>query len=251
MSEQEQENEIAISIENLTKKFGNLVAVNDLSLSIKRGEIFGLLGPNGAGKTTLIHSLMGIYKLQSGKINILGIPIPKKKLEVRKKIGFMPQDVAIYLDLTPMQNALFFGRIFGMKDNEIKEKVDQLFKLLALTEKKDVLCRTLSGGQKRRVSLGLSFLTDPDLLILDEPTVGVDPVLRQEFWDYFKQLKTEGKTIVISTHITDEAIRTDRVALMMNGKVLALGNPNVLMEENQVATLEDLFIKYSKNGGAN
>jgi ABC-2 type transport system ATP-binding protein len=162
----------------------------------------------------------------------------------------MPQEVAIYLDLTPMQNALFYGRIHGLTNKKIKQKVEDLFKLLALTEKKNSLCRTLSGGQKRRVSLGISLLTNPEILILDEPTVGVDPVLRQEFWDYFKQLKNEGKTIIISTHITDEAVRTDRVALMMGGKLLALGNPKILMEENQVDTLENLFLKF-KNGGSN
>ncbi|WP_455464215.1 ABC transporter ATP-binding protein [Candidatus Hodarchaeum mangrovi] len=238
----------AITIINLTKNFGKLLAVNDVSLTIPEGEIFGLLGPNGAGKTTLIHCLMGIYKLKTGKINILGYDIPKMKIPARHKIGFMPQELAIYLDLTPLQNALFYGRIFGLKDNEIKQKLDELFHLLVLTDKKDKLCRTLSGGQKRRVSLGISLLTEPDLLILDEPTVGVDPILRQEFWDYFKELKSKGKTILISTHITDEAVRTDRVGLMMEGKMLAVGNPKALMNENSVKTLEELFIHFKKGG---
>jgi ABC-2 type transport system ATP-binding protein len=240
----EEKNGVAVSIKSLTKNFGKLVAVNDVSLSVMKGEIFGLLGPNGAGKTTLIHCLMGIYKLKTGEINILGHPIPKKKIDARKKIGFMPQDLAIYLDLTPLQNALFYGRIFGLNDKEIKTKVDDLFKLLALTEKKKSLSRTLSGGQKRRVSLGISLLTNPELLILDEPTVGVDPVLRQEFWDYFNDLKNEEKTIIISTHITDEAVRTDRVGLMMDGKMLAVGHPKSLMAENSVDTLENLFLKF-------
>lgn len=238
----------AITIESLTKNFGNLLAVNDLSLSIERGEIFGLLGPNGAGKTTLIHSIMGIYKLKSGKINVLGYNIPKNKNDARRNIGFMPQETAIYIDLTPMQNALFYGRIFGMKDSHIKEKIGDLFQLLALTEKTNKLCRTLSGGQKRRVSLGIALLNDPQILILDEPTVGVDPVLRKEFWEYFEDLKSQGKTIIISTHITDEAIRTDRVGLMMDGRLLAVGNPKDLMSKYSVDTLEDLFIKF-KNGG--
>lgn len=244
----DEKNGIAVSIQNLTKNFGSLIAVNDLSLLINKGEIFGLLGPNGAGKTTLIHCLMGIYKLKTGKINILGYDIPKKKIDARRKIGFMPQDLAIYLDLTPLQNALFYGRIYGMKDEVIKNKLEDLFKFLGLTEKAKQLCRTLSGGQKRRVSLGISLLTEPELLILDEPTVGVDPVLRQEFWSYFNKLKNDGKTIIISTHITDEAIRTDRVGLMMDGNLLAVGNPKSLMAENTVDTLEELFLKF-KNGG--
>lgn len=250
LNKNQEQKHSAVNIHNLTKKFGHLTAVNNLTLTINKGEIFGLLGPNGAGKTTLIHCLMGIYKIQSGSISILGKEIPKKRIEVRKRIGFMPQDVAIYLDLTPLQNMLFYGRIYGMKDNEIKAKVDDLFTLLDLTEKKDSLCRTLSGGQQRRVSLGISMLSDPELLIMDEPTVGVDPVLRQEFWEHFNELKDQGKTIIISTHITDEAVRTDRVALMMKGNLLALGNPKDLMEENNVETLEDLFLRF-QNGGRN
>jgi ABC-2 type transport system ATP-binding protein len=255
-STEEVEHQSAVTITNLTKSFviskrflfkqKKLKAVNDVSLTIKKGEIFGLLGPNGAGKTTLIHSLMGIYKFKTGEINILGHQIPKEKIEARRKIGFMPQDLAIYLDLTPLQNALFYGRIFGLKDKEIKSKLDDLFNLLALTEKKNSLSRTLSGGQKRRVSLGISLLANPEILILDEPTVGVDPVLRQEFWEYFNDLKNEGKTIIISTHITDEAVRTDRVGLMMDGNMLAVGNPKSLMAENSVETLENLFLKFKK-----
>ena len=245
---EERPHQNAITIANLTKNFGKLLAVNDVSLTIPKGEIFGLLGPNGAGKTTLIHCLMGIYKIKAGRINILGYDIPKKKNFARQKIGFMPQELAIYLDLTPVQNALFYGRIFGLNDNETKKKLSELFQLLELSDKKDKLCRTLSGGQKRRVSLGISLLTEPELLILDEPTAGVDPILRQEFWDYFKELKNEGKTIVVSTHITDEAVRTDRVGLMMEGKMLAVGNPKILMKENSVETLEELFIHFKKGG---
>jgi len=237
-----------ITITNLTKNFGKLLAVNNVSLTIPKGEIFGLLGPNGAGKTTLIHCLMGIYKLKTGKITVMGYDIPKRKNLARQKIGFMPQELAIYLDLTPLQNALFYGRIYGLKDNETKKKVDELFQLLELSDKKNNLCRTLSGGQKRRVSLGISLLTEPELLILDEPTVGVDPILRQQFWHYFTELKKEGRTILISTHITDEAVRTDRVGLMMEGKMLAVGNPKGLMKENSVETLEELFIQFKKGG---
>jgi ABC-2 type transport system ATP-binding protein len=241
-------NNFAVKITNLTKTFGSLKAVNDVTLEIPKGEIFGLLGPNGAGKTTLIHSIMGIYSLKTGSISVLGNEIPKFKKKARKLIGFMPQDIAIYTDLTPLQNALFYGRIFGMKDQEIKSKIKDLFKLLALTEKANKLSRTLSGGQKRRVSLGIALLTNPEILILDEPTVGVDPVLRQEFWEYFQDFQKQGKTIIISTHITDEALRTDRVCLMIDGKILVVGKPKELMTQNNITTLEDLFIKF-RNGG--
>ncbi len=238
----------AIEISHLTKSFGELKAVDDLSLSIPKGEIFGLLGPNGAGKTTLIHSIIGVYRIDAGTIHVLGHPIPEEKLEARKKIGFMPQDLAIYSDLTPKDNFLFYGRLYGMPDQTIKQRMKELLAMLRLEEKKNTVVHKLSGGQKRRVSLGISLLTEPELLILDEPTVGVDPVLRKEFWDYFQRLKEEGKTILITTHITDEAMRADRVGMMIKGKIIATGNPNELMRQNQASTLEDLFIRYEKGG---
>ena len=238
----------AIEISHLTKSFGEIRAVDDLSLSIPRGEIFGLLGPNGAGKTTLIHSIIGVYRINTGTIYVLGHPIPKEKLQARKKIGFMPQDLAIYSDLTPKDNFLFYGRLYGMSDGEIKQRMKELLSMLRLDEKKNTVVHKLSGGQKRRVSLGISLLTEPELLILDEPTVGVDPILRKEFWDYFEGLKDEGKTILITTHITDEAMRADRVGMMIKGKIIATGAPKELMRQNQVDTLEDLFIRYEKGG---
>ncbi len=238
----------AIEISHLTKSFGEIRAVDDLSLSIPRGEIFGFLGPNGAGKTTLIHSIIGVYRINTGTIYVLGHPIPKEKLQARKKIGFMPQDLAIYSDLTPKDNFLFYGRLYGMSDGEIKQRMKELLSMLRLDEKKNTVVHKLSGGQKRRVSLGISLLTEPELLILDEPTVGVDPILRKEFWDYFEGLKDEGKTILITTHITDEAMRADRVGMMIKGKIIATGAPKELMRQNQVDTLEDLFIRYEKGG---
>ena len=198
--------ELAIKVENLTKRFGKLVAVNNASVTIPKGEIFGLLGPNGAGKTTLIHSILGVYKIDSGKIHVLGFEIPKKKTEARKRIGFMPQELAIYNDLTVKDNILFYGRIYGLPDNQIKKRIEELVEFLKLEEKLNVIARNLSGGQKRRLSLGISLLHEPELIILDEPTVGVDPVLRKQFWEYFLSLKKEGKTTLITTHITDEAL---------------------------------------------
>lgn len=233
----------AVTIKQVTKQFGKLIAVNDVSLQIPQGEIFGLLGPNAAGKTTLIHSIIGLYKF-TGDIQVMGYSIPVDKIKARKIIGFMPQDTAIYRDLSPMQNILFYGRIYGMKDADIKQKAKELFKLLELEEKQNKMCNTLSGGQQRRVSLGIALLTDPEILIMDEPTVGIDPVLRQEFWDYFKKFRDEGKTIILTTHITDEALRVDRVGLMIDGKLILVGKPKELMAENDITTLEELFIKY-------
>ncbi|MGD0818995.1 MAG: ABC transporter ATP-binding protein [Methanomassiliicoccales archaeon] len=235
--------EIAIDIEGLVKRFGDIVAVDNVSMRVDRGEIFGLLGPNGSGKTTLIHCLMGIYRFD-GSVKVLGHPIPLNKLAARRKIGFMPQEIAIYNDLSPLENALFYGRIYGMEDESIRKRFDDLSHLLRLEEKRDRTTRTLSGGQKRRVSLGIALLTDPDLIILDEPTVGVDPLLRREFWKYFEELRSQGKTLLITTHITDEALRVDRVGMMLRGKLIVTGPPKELMASNHVDSLEDLFIHY-------
>ncbi len=230
-------------VEGLVKRFGDNVAVDGVSLKVDRGEIFGLLGPNGSGKTTLIHCLMGIYRFE-GTVSVLGHPIPREKLAARRRIGFMPQEIAIYNDLSPLENALFYGRIYGMEDEAIRRKFDELCRLLQLEDKRDRTVRTLSGGQKRRASLGIALLTDPDLIVLDEPTVGVDPLLRREFWRYFEGLRSKGKTLLITTHITDEALRVGRVGMMLQGKLIATGTPKDLMDSAQVETLEDLFIRY-------
>ncbi len=236
--------ESAISVEGLTKSFGDIRAVDDVSLEVPRGEIFGLLGPNGSGKTTLIHCLMGIYRFDRGTIRVLGHDVPGQKREVRRRTGFMPQEVSIYGDLSPEENVRFYGRLYGLRDDDIRERTDRLFRFLDLEGKRRSPSRTLSGGQRRRVSLGIALLPDPDLIILDEPTVGVDPLLRKQFWDHFQELKEQGKTILITTHITDEALRVDRVALMIGGRILALGRPQELMAGSGVGSLEDLFLRY-------
>jgi ABC-2 type transport system ATP-binding protein len=187
---------------------------------------------------------MGIYSFKEGTINILDMEMPRQKMEVRRKVGFMPQEVSIYGDLSPVENMLFYGRLYGLGDEEIRRRIDALFKLLDLEEKGDVPSRTLSGGQKRRVSMGIALLADPELIVLDEPTVGVDPLLRKQFWDHFRSLKERGKTLLITTHITDEALKVDRVGLAIHGRLLVTGQPGELMRENGVSSLEDLFLRY-------
>ena len=231
-------------VAGVTMKFGGLVALSSVNLTVEKGRIQALIGPNGSGKTTLIHCLMGIYRFESGSIRVLEHDVPGQKLEVRRRTGFMPQEISIYQDLSPQENMLFYGRLYGLDDASIRQRTDRLFKFLDLEEKRSVASRTLSGGQRRRVSLGIALLPDPDLIILDEPTVGVDPLLRKQFWDHFQELKDQGKTILITTHITDEALRVDRVALMIRGKVLALGRPRDLMEQEGVSSLEDLFLRF-------
>ncbi|PKL71132.1 MAG: ABC transporter ATP-binding protein, partial [Methanobacteriales archaeon HGW-Methanobacteriales-2] len=193
--------EQAIETMELTKRFRNFIAVNNLDLKVKKGEIYGLLGPNGAGKTTLIKMLCSILNPSTGSARVLGEQIPDGNIVSR--IGYMPQETGVYLDLTVDQNLNFYGRVFNLDKNEIEKRKDELLKFVALGDWKHEMVENLSGGMKHRVSLACTLIHQPELLFLDEPTVGVDPELRVSFWDYFYQLRQKGVTILITTHYMD------------------------------------------------
>ena len=195
---------------SLTVKFGDFVAVKDLNLKVKRGEILGLLGPNGAGKTTTIRAIFGMVPYE-GKIRINA-----------SSIGWMPQNSPLYLNLTVEENLGFFASLHGVRD---ESRIEELLKLVNLYDFRKRLVRNLSGGMKQRAMLACAMIHDPDLLILDEPTAGVDPPLRKAFWEYFRELNREGKTILVTTHYMDEAENCDRIVLMRNGEKIAEGNP--------------------------
>jgi len=199
-----------LEIEGLTVKFGDFVAVKDLSLKVKRGEILGLLGPNGAGKTTTIRAIFGMVPYE-GKIRINA-----------SSIGWMPQNSPLYLNLTVEENLRFFASLHGVRD---ESRIEELLKLVNLYNFRKRLVRNLSGGMKQRAMLACAMIHDPDLLILDEPTAGVDPPLRRAFWEYFRELNREGKTILVTTHYMDEAENCDRIVLMRNGEKIAEGKP--------------------------
>lgn len=212
---------------------------------MKKGEILALLGPNGAGKSTLIYMITGVYKADEGNIEISGLKIPEEKFEALKNVGFMPQEYALYEDLTPIDNMIFFGRLYGMSGEELGVRIPELLSLLEIEAKADVPVHKLSGGQKRRASLATALIHDPDILILDEPTVGVDPILRVKFWEYFRQLVQSGKTILLTTHVMDEATHADTVALMRRGKIVDRDTPDALLVRHGVKTLEEVFVKVS------
>jgi len=199
-----------LEIENLSIKFGDFVAVKDLSLKVKRGKILGLLGPNGAGKTTTIRAIFGMIPYR-GNIRINA-----------SSIGWMPQNSPLYLNLTVEENMVFFASLHGMSD---KRRIEDLLKLINLYNFRKRLVRNLSGGMKQRAMLACAMIHDPDLLILDEPTAGVDPPLRKTFWEHFKELNAGGKTILVTTHYMDEAENCDRIVLMRNGEKIAEGHP--------------------------
>ena len=230
----------AIRTENLTKRFGRLTAVDRLSLIVPRAEIYGLIGPNGSGKTTTMRLLCGILKPDAGKITILGHRIPS--FAVLHEIGYMPQENAIYPDLSVRENLCFFGRMQGLSRAEIQSRTEEILRIVHLEGKRDALARDLSGGMQRRVSLAAAMIHKPAILLLDEPTAGVDPDLRAFFWAHFKHLAEEGTTILISTHYLEEASRCHRVGLMSRGRLIEEGPPQALEEEAHAATLEEAFL---------
>ena len=235
----------AIQVESLSKSYGKLKAVDNVSFQVKDGEIFGLIGPNGAGKTTIIKILMGLLKPDRGKVFILG-ETPSKK-HVYRYVGYSPpeKETAIYEDLTVYENLRFFARLYGVKDGS---KIDKVINFVELEEKRDEIVANLSGGMKARLSLALALINDPRLLILDEPTIGVDPSLRAKFWRYFRELVDRGATILLTTHYGDEAEMCDRLALMYGGRILRIGSLDEILEYTGATRFEEAFLKLIEGG---
>jgi ABC-2 type transport system ATP-binding protein len=232
-------NEAAVAAENVVKRFGPVLALDGLSLHVRRGEVYGLLGPNGAGKTTLIRMLVGLVRADQGEIRVLGRPMPE--LGVLSRIGYMTQQAALYPDLSALDNLRFFAAIYGAE-----AQVEEALRLVELWDRRDSVVGTLSGGMRTRCSLACALVHHPDLLLLDEPTVGVDPQLRVQFWDHFRRLAAAGTTIVVSSHVMDEAERCQRLGLIRGGTVLAEGSPDELRRLAGVERLEDAFLKLAE-----
>ena len=230
----------------LTKSFGDLVAVADLDLRVPGGVVYGMIGPNGSGKTTAIKVMNGLLKATSGKAWLLGEEVPVE--EAVRRIGYMPQEMAIYTDLTVHENLELFAGMYSMPKETFEKAEEDLLGMTDLAERRDSLVATLSGGMKHRVSLACALIHDPELVFLDEPTVGVDPELRKGFWDYFDGLKRAGKTVVLTTHYMDEAVRCDTVGMMRLGRMIAEGSPQSLMASAGTDSLEDAFLIHTKGG---
>jgi len=226
-------NMVAIIVENLTKKFNGFVAVDNISFSITRGEIFGLLGPNGAGKTTIISMLSTLLRPTSGSALVNGFELTKKEDDIRKSIGIVFQDQSLDEELTAYENMDFHGRLYRISKTVRQERIVDLLKLVGLEERKDSLVKTFSGGMRRRLEIARGLLHEPKVLFLDEPTLGLDPQTRNHLWEYIERLnKEKGITIILTTHYMDEADRLcDRVAIMDKGKLIAANTPEKLKEE--------------------
>ncbi len=232
----------AFLLEGVEKSFGALKALDGLTLRVDPGEMYGFLGPNGSGKTTAIRVALGLTRLDKGVARVFGADAPPRS--VIHRVGFVPQEPALYRDLTVRENLELFADIFGLARGRWEERFAHVLEFANLQDREGEIVRNLSGGMVRRTSIAAAMVHDPDLLVLDEPTVGIDPELRASFWAHFAELKAQGKSILITTHYIDEARRCDRVGFVRAGKLVAEGPPDELLRATHTSSLEDAFLSY-------
>jgi ABC-2 type transport system ATP-binding protein len=220
-----QNNQPAIVTRDLTKRFGDFVAVDGIDLDVREGEIFGFLGPNGAGKTTTIRMMLGLLKPTAGAVSVLGVPVAEYPERIRPRIGYMAQRFSLYDDLTILQNLRFYGRAYGLKNDVLHERIQGALHAAGLEGREHTHTRDLSGGWRQRLALNAAILHRPELVFLDEPTAGVDPVSRRAFWNLLYRLVADGVTVFVTTHYMDEAEHCHRLAFIQHGKLIAYGTP--------------------------
>ncbi|RXK12144.1 multidrug ABC transporter ATP-binding protein [Halarcobacter mediterraneus] len=244
---EESKEKYLIEASNLTKKFGSFIATNNVNFKIKRGEIFGFLGPNGAGKSTTFKMLCGLMKPTSGTAEVLGMNLEKSSYKARKKIGYMSQKFSLYGDISVYENLKFFAGVYGLRGKSKTEKIENMIKIFELEKYRKIASKTLPLGYKQRLSLACAVMHDPVVLFLDEPTSGIDPQTRREFWNHIYAMVQKGMTIMVTTHFMDEAEYCDRIALIYKGKAIALDTPhNLIQKVSQNATMEETFIELIK-----
>ncbi len=238
MSEAIDERELVVDARHLMRRFGHLVAVRDVSLAVRRGEIYGVLGANGAGKSTTIRMLCGLLDPTAGEARVVGFDVTKDPEAVKARIGYMTQRFSLYEDLTVRENLGFYAGIYGVPGREKRRRVDAVLERIGLAERAGQLAGTLSGGWKQRLALACSTIHEPPLLFLDEPTAGVDPVSRRSFWDQIHRIASEGTTVVVTTHYMDEAERCHRLSFIFRGIVLDSGTPTEVVQRRGLRIAE-------------
>lgn len=238
--------ETVITTDKLTKRFGDFIAANEITFEVHKGEIFGFLGANGAGKTTAMRMLCGLSTPSSGNAQIAGFDVYKQTEQIKKNIGYMSQKFSLYEDLTVLENIKFFGGIYGLSDKNIKEKSEELIAQLGLQNEKDKLVRSLPLGWKQKLSFSVAVLHQPKIVFLDEPTGGVDPVTRRQFWDLIYAAADRGITLFVTTHYMDEAEYCNRISIMVDGIIKALDTPTNLKQQFNVSSMDEVFFALAR-----
>jgi len=236
----------AITANKLTKKFGNFTATNAITFDVDKGEVFGFLGANGAGKTTAIKMLTGLSKPTSGEATVAGLDIYKHSEQIKQQIGYMSQKFSLYGDMTVLENMEFYGGIYGLKRREIKEKGQLSLDQLGMTDVRHQKVNDLPLGWKQKLAFAVATLHKPSIVFLDEPTGGVDPITRRQFWEMIYQAAEEGITVFVTTHYMDEAEYCNRISIMVDGLIVACDTPAALKTEHSVASIEEVFIKLAR-----
>jgi len=238
--------EIVINTDKLTKRFGDFTAVSEITFDVSRGEIFGFLGANGAGKTTAMKMLIGISKPSSGKAQVAGFDVYKQREQIKKNIGYMSQKFSLYEDLTIKENIQLFGGIYGLNDEQIETKSKNLIDKLNLQGEADKLVESLPLGWKQKLAFSIAILHDPKIVFLDEPTGGVDPITRRQFWDLIYEAAHNGITVFVTTHYMDEAEYCDRVSIMVDGVITALDSPGGLKKRFNAHSMDEVFLMLAR-----
>ena len=238
--------DVVIKTDKLTKRFGDFTAVNEITFEVYKGEIFGFLGANGAGKTTAMRMLIGLSKPTSGRATVAGFDVYKQTENIKKNIGYMSQKFSLYQDLTVLENICFYGGIYGLSDAEIKAKSDELITRLGLQNEAKKLVASLPLGWKQKLSFSVALLHEPKIVFLDEPTGGVDPVTRRQFWDLIYAASDNGITIFVTTHYMDEAEYCNRISIMVDGKIEALDSPGTLKKHFNTDSMDDVFYELAR-----
>lgn len=234
-------NDIAISVNGLTKRFGSFTAVDGISFEVMKGEIFGFLGANGAGKTTAMRMLCGLSYPTSGSGTVAGYDITRQAEQIKRHIGYMSQKFSLYEELTVSENLILFSTIYGMTDKAIKEKTAEVFSTLGMENMRDTLVKDIPTGWKQKLAFSAATMHTPEVVFLDEPTGGVDPVTRRKFWEMIYKASSEGMTIFVTTHYLDEAEYCNRISIMVDGRIKALDSPDGLKKEFGASTMDEVF----------
>ena len=243
--------DIVIKTDKLTKRFGDFTAVNEITFQVNKGEIFGFLGANGAGKTTAMRMLIGLSKPTSGSAAVAGFDVYKQTENIKKSIGYMSQKFSLYEDLTVLENISFYGGIYGLTDHQIKTKSDELISQLGLQNETKKLVGSLPLGWKQKLSFSVALLHEPKIVFLDEPTGGVDPVTRRQFWDLIYNASDKGITIFVTTHYMDEAEYCNRISIMVDGKIKAMDSPQNLQKQFNANSMDEVFYELARGGKLN